>query len=49
MKVGAVIGKRVLSNGFVGKRIFGREVQSKGTWDVPRSRVVAAEEGLKGA
>ena len=41
MKVGAVIGKRVLSNGFVGKRIFDGEVQCKGTWDIPRSRVVA--------
>ena len=41
MKVGAVIGKRVLSDGFVGKRIFGKEVRSEGTGDVPKSRVVA--------
>ena len=48
MKVGAVIRKRVLSNGFVGKRIFGREVQSEGTWDVPRSRVVAVSSVGRG-
>ena len=48
MEVRAVLWKRVLSKWFAAKRIFDGEVQSKGTLDVPSSRVVAVSSVSRG-